>query len=93
MAGTENPPEEEALPADLNRALAEKLAYYLLKDMKDDSRRTSSLLECVRKLLSDNSVTLASVRRGQFGALVQEVAEEFPFNDDGSPRAAPMVAN
>jgi hypothetical protein len=35
--------------------------------------------EFVRKLLADNSITLASVKRGDFGEMAQKVAEEFPF--------------
>lgn len=35
--------------------------------------------EFVRKLSADNSVTLAQVRRGEFGAVAQRAAEEFPF--------------
>lgn len=42
--------------------------------------------ELVRKLLADNSVTLASVRRGKFGDFAQTVADELPFEDDGTPR-------
>lgn len=39
--------------------------------------------EFVRKLLSDNSITLASIKRGDFGTVAQQVAEEFPFPADG----------
>jgi hypothetical protein len=37
--------------------------------------------EFVRKLLADNSITLASVQRGDFGELAQSVAEQFPFKE------------
>lgn len=50
------------------------------KDMK------AADLEFVRKLLQDNSLTIASVRRGDFGDMARTVLEEFPFpNDDGAP--------
>lgn len=44
--------------------------------------------EFVRKLLADNSITLASVRRGDFGSVAKEVADQFPFpaeGEDGQP--------
>lgn len=39
--------------------------------------------ELVRKVLSDNSITFASVRRGDFGDFARKAAEEFPFPDEG----------
>lgn len=87
--GTEQP----TLPSDLNRALVEKLVMFWLKDMDNDDKRTPSLMEVGRKLLSDNSVTIASVRRGDFGKVAQEAAEQFPFDDRGNPVGAPMVSN
>lgn len=50
---------------------------------------TSSELEVVRKLLGDNSVTLASIRRGDFGDIAKKVAEDFPF-PEGTDAAAPI---
>lgn len=41
-----------------------------------------SELETVRKLLSDNSVTLASVQRGDFGKAAQKIVEAYPFAED-----------
>lgn len=38
--------------------------------------------EMIRKLLADNSVTLVSVQRGDFGELAQSVAEDFPFPEE-----------
>jgi hypothetical protein len=46
--------------------------------------------EFVRKLLADNSITLASIRRGDFGETAKAVAEQFPFpsseEGDGAPK-------
>lgn len=38
-------------------------------------------LELIRKVASDNSINLASIRKGDFGETAQRVAEEFPFPD------------
>ncbi len=43
--------------------------------------------EVVRKLLADNSITLASVQRGDFGELAQQVAEQFPFPEEPAGNA------
>lgn len=45
---------------------------------------TAAEMQVIQKLMENNSVTLASVRRGEFGAHAQQLAEEFPFpgNDD-----------
>jgi hypothetical protein len=41
--------------------------------------------EMIRKLLADNSITFASVKRGDFGDFAKTAAEEFPFPEgDGS---------
>jgi hypothetical protein len=37
--------------------------------------------EVIRKLLGDNSVTLNSIKRGDFGEYARQVAEEFPFEE------------
>lgn len=45
--------------------------------------------EFVRKLLADNSITLASIKRGDFGSVAKKVADEFPFpgdEEDGAPK-------
>lgn len=52
----------------------------LTRRMRDTPQEMkSSDLEVVRKFMTDNSVTLASVKRGDFGEMAQRVAEEFPF--------------
>jgi hypothetical protein len=89
----EKPARATVLPADPNRALIEKLVLHLLNDLDDDDKRSPSLMECARKLLNDNSVTLASVRRGDFGKLAEKAAESFPFDDQGRPVVGPMVTN
>jgi hypothetical protein len=39
--------------------------------------------ELIRKLCSDSSVTLASIKAGDFGDVAKRVAEEFPFPEGG----------
>lgn len=51
----------------------------------------SATLAVISKFLSDNSITLASIRKGDFGEVAQKAAEEFPFNDDGSLRGDTMM--
>ena len=61
----------------------------------DDAKAMSAAeLEVVRKVIESNAIDLNSIRRGEHGALAQEVARKFPqlegddlpFNADGSPR-------
>lgn len=40
-------------------------------------------MAAIIKLLSDNSVTLANIRRGDFGEVIQRAEEEYPFPDNG----------
>lgn len=40
-------------------------------------------MAAIIKLLSDNSVTLANIRRGDFGETLKRAEEDYPFNDGG----------
>lgn len=51
----------------------------------------SATLAVISKFLSDNSITLAAIRKGDFGDVAKTAAEEFPFNDDGSLRGDTMM--
>jgi hypothetical protein len=42
----------------------------------------ASTLNVIRLFLSDNSITLAHVKKGNFGLFAKEVAEELPFDED-----------
>lgn len=56
----------------------------LTRRMREESKDLKAAdLEVIRKFLSDSSVTLASVQRGDFGELAKEVADEFPFPEEG----------
>lgn len=80
------------LPEDPGGTLMRLLCAELIRRLTDNPKdMTSSEMEVIRKLLTDNSVTLAHVRRGDFGKVAQAVAEEFPFDDDGN--VVPMKAS
>lgn len=75
---------------DYGRELIELLAKELVRRLTEGAgSMTASELEVVRKLLSDNTITLTSIRRGDFGELAQEVLEEYPFGDNEVANEAP----
>lgn len=45
---------------------------------------SASEMELIRKLCESNSISLASIQRGDFGVLAQQVAEDYPFPDGPS---------
>lgn len=56
----------------------------LIRRMEEDVKDLKAAdLEVVRKFISDQSITLASVQRGDFGELARQVAEEMPFPEEG----------
>lgn len=40
---------------------------------------SASEMELIRKVCTDNSITLASIQRGDFGETARRAATEFPF--------------
>lgn len=75
------PIEDDILPDDPNKAIMELLVKQTLRKLKD-SDCTPAFLEFTRKLMQDNAVTLASVRRGDFGDVWKREAEILPFPDN-----------
>lgn len=74
---------------DLGQELMTLFATELKRRLVDNAAEmTSAELEVVRKLLGDNSITLASIRRGDFGTFAKSVAEQFPFPQDEAHPAA-----
>lgn len=68
------PDDGKALMVGLVRELRRRIETpEIAKDM------SAAEFELIRKLLSDNSISLASIRRGDFGQVAQKAAEEFPF--------------
>lgn len=58
----------------------------LKRRLKDEAKEMKAAdFEMIRKLLQDNSITLASVKRGSFGDFAKEVAEAYPFSGDEDP--------
>lgn len=81
------------LTSVLQGMIIQALADPMLPDGQTPNPRyrpmSASEMEVVRKLLSDNSVTLASVQRGDFGEAARKLVEEnlpFPGSaEDGGP--------
>ena len=80
MSSTEN-----TLPADFEVQLLRKLVARLLKRLDDPEKDIPvAEMELIRKLCSDNSISFASIRQGNFGEIAKRVAESFPFDADGN---------
>lgn len=79
-----------------NQTTEQRLMEKFLQKVEEKIDNTPSeelqpaFLEFMRKLFADNSVTMASVQRGDYGQFAKDVADEFPtFEDheeDGSPK-------
>ena len=71
---------------DLGRRLLRGLVEELLRRVEDKEvakSLTAAEIAQIRQLCADNSVSLASIRAGDFGETAKRVAEEFPFQLDG----------
>lgn len=79
----------------MGRDILVAFAAYLLKQVTtantEGKEVPAAVLSVIRSFLTDNAVTLAHIRRGDFGQVAATAADEFPFNDDGSLRGAPMM--
>lgn len=76
---------------DLDKLTLQELGdVLLLSFVKELVRRVSeepaalvaAEMNVIRQVLSDNSITIASVKRGDFGKVAQRVAENFPFDGE-----------
>lgn len=81
---------------DTGRQIMDAFAGYLLKRITNANNDPASGLPAaelavIRQFLSDQSITLSHVRRGDFGKVAQQAAEEFPFDDEGRPKGGPMM--
>lgn len=80
------PPGEGSLPPDPGKELMELLVKELIRRLKEAGpAMVASEMEVVRKLLQDNAVTLAHIRRGDYGEFAKSVAEDFPFDEHDRP--------
>lgn len=73
-------------PRDYGRELLKGLVEELLRRLQnpEEAKAMSAAEgELIRKLCSDSSVTLSSIKRGDFGETAKRVAEEYPFPEGG----------
>jgi hypothetical protein len=71
---------------DYGKRLLKGLVLELVRRLEDPERAkeiSASEGELIRKLCADNSVTLSSIKRGDFGETAKRAAEEFPFPEGG----------
>jgi hypothetical protein len=71
---------------DFGKQLLKGLVKELLRRLKDPEEAkalSAAEGELIRKLCSDGSVTLSSIKAGDFGQVAQRVAEEYPFPEGG----------
>lgn len=77
--------DTNSLPQDFEVQLLRKLVARLLKRLDDPEVDIPvAEMELIRKLCSDNSVSFASIRQGNFGEVARRVSEEFPFDAEGN---------
>lgn len=68
-------------PADPGKEIMVELVKYTIKTLRtqDGDKLTPAFLEFTRKLLNDSAITIAHVKRGDFGEVYKKAAEEYPF--------------
>jgi hypothetical protein len=72
------------LPQDFEVQLLRLLCARLLKRLLDPEIDIPvAEMQLIRQLCTDNSVSFASIRQGDFGKVAQKAAEEFPFDEEG----------
>ena len=67
---------------DPGASLLKGLVKELLRRLETPSvaqDMTAAELNLIRQLCADNSVSFASIKRGDFGEVARSVAEDFPF--------------
>lgn len=72
---------------DPGASLLRGLVKELLRRLGDPSiakDMTAAEMNLIRQLCADNSVSFASIKRGDFGNVARQVAEEFPFPEGPS---------
>ena len=76
VAPEDDPDDGRAIMAMFTRELRRRL-----KESPKDI--TAAEMTVILRLLADNSISLATIKQGDFGATAQRVAESFPFDDTG----------
>lgn len=74
----------EPLDPDFEKDLLKALVKKLKEILDSEERLSAAEITAIHKVLSDNSISFASIREGNFGKVAQKVAEEFPFDADGN---------
>ena len=65
---------------DDGRAIMAMFTRELRRRLKESAKDiTAAEMTVILRLLSDNSISIQSIRQGDFGMTAQRVAEEFPF--------------
>jgi hypothetical protein len=71
---------------DYGKRLLKGLVDELIRRLEDPAEAkalSAAEGELIRKLCSDSSVTLSSIKRGDFGKVAQRAAENYPFPEGG----------
>lgn len=74
--------ENEPLGHQLMRKMADAM---LVKLETYKGEIDAASLNAIRLFLSDQSITLASIKRGDLGHVAKTVVEEFPFDENDEP--------
>lgn len=80
------PSKATALGGDLGGEILQLLVKEIMRRLREEPKELKAAdFEMIRKLLSDNTVTFSSIKKGEFGEMAKAVAEDFPFpsNEDG----------
>jgi hypothetical protein len=78
VAPEDDPDDGRAIMALFTKELRRRLST---KETRE--AMTAAEMTVILRLLSDNSISLATIRQGDFGGTVSRVAEQFPFDDTG----------
>ncbi len=81
------PTEHAPLPMDFEAQLLRGLTQELLRRVSDpqlSGSMTAAEMQLIRQLCQDNSISFASIKRGDFGETARRVSEEFPFDETGN---------
>lgn len=92
MSPTDKPPQGDRIDAsemEPGLRLLRGIVNEMLRRLEDPAiakDMSAAEMELGRRLCADSSVTLAQVRRGDFGEVARRAAEEFPFPDGAQAR-------
>lgn len=81
------PASHAPLTEDFEKSLLRGLVQELLRRVSTPataSQMTAAEMQLIRQLCQDNSISFASIKRGDFGETAKRVAEEFPFDEGGN---------